>query len=270
MRITVYHSFHDEVQHYKRHVWRCTVGVPRRPKADTNSSRVHVGLSRPISASSEGLRTGHRDPRHIGVSYAETPFQRCVLGAKHQAECGGTYVKESSPDPPVETETGPKQETLDNLLSKLKTNTGVGSNERERKRRRVDHGPEIMPMSPQSTSSSSAGRRVHIGMAEKLEERRRRKAAQRTAMDYLATSANNGMIDLRMYDPPSSSKAASVETAAISLSSDEDETQRRADKRLTDRLAAEPLEVQKIPVRDTPQARAALMRFYGIAALKKM
>lgn len=67
--ITVYHNFHDEVRHFKTHVWRCT--GPCRDK-----SPYHGWVKRSMN----------RPPQP-----ADWWFN------KHQATCGGTFVKVSEP-----------------------------------------------------------------------------------------------------------------------------------------------------------------------------
>ena len=68
--ITVYHTFNDEVDHYRNHIWRCD-GV-------CQTWRPHFGLCK---------RSMNRPPQK-----ADNWF------AKHQANCGGTFHKISGPE----------------------------------------------------------------------------------------------------------------------------------------------------------------------------
>ncbi|GAV06906.1 hypothetical protein RvY_16816-2 [Ramazzottius varieornatus] len=69
-KITVYHSFHDEVAFYKTHVWRCD-GVCRTQKP-------YFGFVK---------RARNREPSKNDLWWAE-----------HQAKCGGKFVKISQPE----------------------------------------------------------------------------------------------------------------------------------------------------------------------------
>lgn len=55
--ITIYHSFHDEVNHYRRHVWRCNVscGLSGETEWLTGVFRGRVGKDRPSLGGCEGL-----------------------------------------------------------------------------------------------------------------------------------------------------------------------------------------------------------------------
>ncbi|KAI8089700.1 SprT-like family-domain-containing protein [Halteromyces radiatus] len=80
--ITVYHTFHDEVRHYKTHVWQCNGPCKHRAPYFGKVSR-----------------TMNRPPQKADRWFAE-----------HQATCGGTFVKISSPEP---TLTGKKRKKRD-------------------------------------------------------------------------------------------------------------------------------------------------------------
>jgi hypothetical protein len=69
--VTVYHTFHDEVDAYRTHVWKCDGPCQHQPPF---FGLVKRSMNRPPSKS---------DP----------------WWTKHQEECGGTYTKISAPEP---------------------------------------------------------------------------------------------------------------------------------------------------------------------------
>ncbi|KAL7745513.1 hypothetical protein ACLKA6_015505 [Drosophila palustris] len=93
--ITVYHSFHDEVNAYKTHIWRCN-GV----------CQFHHPFQGWVK------RTSNR-----------APGPNDQWWAKHQSECGGTFEKKSEPPKPsakpdakpkVKAQAKPKQQSPSN------------------------------------------------------------------------------------------------------------------------------------------------------------
>lgn len=66
----MYHSFHDEVDHYRKHVWQCDGPCKHRPP-------YYGQVKRAINRA-----PGPRDP----------------WWADHQSRCGGTYIKIKEPD----------------------------------------------------------------------------------------------------------------------------------------------------------------------------
>jgi hypothetical protein len=69
--VTIYHTFHDEVDSYRTHVWQC--GGPCK------SQLPYFGL--------------------VKRSMNRAPGKSDTWWAKHQAECGGTYTKIQEPAP---------------------------------------------------------------------------------------------------------------------------------------------------------------------------
>ncbi|KAF9361188.1 hypothetical protein BGX26_005282 [Mortierella sp. AD094] len=69
--ISIYHTFHDEVQHYQTHIWKCNGPCRTRPP--------YFGIVK---------RSMNRPPQPADKWYAE-----------HQEKCGGTYIKISEPEP---------------------------------------------------------------------------------------------------------------------------------------------------------------------------
>ncbi|XP_014557705.1 hypothetical protein COCVIDRAFT_25708 [Bipolaris victoriae FI3] len=70
-QITVYHSFHDEVDSYRTHVWKCNGPCQNQPP--------YFGL--------------------VKRSMNRVPGKSDPWWVKHQAECGGTYTKIQEPAP---------------------------------------------------------------------------------------------------------------------------------------------------------------------------
>ncbi|OQV19726.1 SprT-like domain-containing protein Spartan [Hypsibius exemplaris] len=68
--ISVYHSFHDEVNHYKQHIWRC--------EGPCRDRKPYCGFVK---------RARNRAPSKNDLWWAD-----------HQAKCGGTFVKIHEPD----------------------------------------------------------------------------------------------------------------------------------------------------------------------------
>ncbi|ORY13517.1 SprT-like family-domain-containing protein [Clohesyomyces aquaticus] len=67
--ITIYHTFHDEVDHYRTHVWKCS--GPCKEKAP------YYGL--------------------VKRSMNRAPGKSDTWWARHEAECGGTWMKVGEP-----------------------------------------------------------------------------------------------------------------------------------------------------------------------------
>ncbi|ORZ17203.1 SprT-like family-domain-containing protein [Absidia repens] len=91
--ITVYHTFHDEVKHYKTHVWKCN------------------GLCQ------------HRAP-YFGIvsrSMNRPPQKADRWFADHQSSCGGTFEKISSPTPPQGKDKKQKKQKKEEELNKKMT-----------------------------------------------------------------------------------------------------------------------------------------------------
>jgi hypothetical protein len=68
--ITVYHTFHDEVDSYRTHVWRCDGPCSKQPP--------YFGL--------------------VKRSMNRAPGKTDTWWAKHQEDCGGTYTKIQEPE----------------------------------------------------------------------------------------------------------------------------------------------------------------------------
>jgi hypothetical protein len=68
--ITVYHTFHDEVDSYRTHIWKCNGPCQSQPP--------YFGL--------------------VKRSMNRPPSKSDSWWTKHQEECGGTYTKISEPD----------------------------------------------------------------------------------------------------------------------------------------------------------------------------
>ena len=69
--ITVFHTFHDEVDHYRRHIWRCTGACRSRPP--------HFGF--------------------VKRAMNRAPSPRDPWWARHAASCTGTFEKIAEPEP---------------------------------------------------------------------------------------------------------------------------------------------------------------------------
>ncbi|KAF9399008.1 hypothetical protein BGX21_006930 [Mortierella sp. AD011] len=92
--ISIYHTFHDEVQHYQTHVWKCNGPCRTRPP--------YYGIVR---------RSMNRPPQPADKWYAE-----------HQEKCGGTYTKISEPEPTKKkTSSKSQKESKQELESKERT-----------------------------------------------------------------------------------------------------------------------------------------------------
>ncbi|RKP33563.1 SprT-like family-domain-containing protein, partial [Dimargaris cristalligena] len=72
-QITVYHTFHDEVDFYRTHIWRCQGPCRDRPP--------YFGYVK---------RSMNRAPQPADSWFKD-----------HQASCGGTYIKISEPSKPT-------------------------------------------------------------------------------------------------------------------------------------------------------------------------
>lgn len=70
-KITVYHSFIDEVDYYRRHIWRCTGPCQHRPP--------YFGFVK---------RAMNRPPQPADFWFKE-----------HQSTCGGTFIKLAGDEP---------------------------------------------------------------------------------------------------------------------------------------------------------------------------
>ncbi|KAI8824269.1 SprT-like family-domain-containing protein [Fimicolochytrium jonesii] len=106
--ITVFHKFHDEVNHHRKHIWRCTGPCREKPP--------FFGYVR---------RSMNRKPQPADWWWAD-----------HQAKCGGTYVKEADANGPidptrVENEEGKKGAA--GGASKRSSSTQEGKGKRRKK-----------------------------------------------------------------------------------------------------------------------------------------
>ncbi|KAI9008175.1 SprT-like family-domain-containing protein [Gaertneriomyces semiglobifer] len=70
VNITVFHTFHDEVDHYRKHIWKCTGPCQHRPP--------YFGLVK---------RAMNRPPQKADRWWSE-----------HERTCGGSYIKIAGPD----------------------------------------------------------------------------------------------------------------------------------------------------------------------------
>ncbi|KNC96182.1 uncharacterized protein SPPG_08337 [Spizellomyces punctatus DAOM BR117] len=89
--ITVYHNFHDEVNHYRVHVWKCDGPCQHRPP--------FFGIVR---------RSMNRPPQPADRWWSD-----------HQASCGGTYHKIAGPEPKPKRKR--KEEKSEDRVDKGKT-----------------------------------------------------------------------------------------------------------------------------------------------------
>ena len=98
LKISVYHTFHDEVAHYKRHWWRCD-GVCR-----------------------------NRQPFYGYVKRAtnRAPSKNDLWWAEHQRSCGGTFVKVKEPEDYQQKKKGKKSTSNVDLKSQSQTTSRVG------------------------------------------------------------------------------------------------------------------------------------------------
>ncbi|KAI7881510.1 SprT-like family-domain-containing protein [Mucor mucedo] len=88
LNITVYHTFHDEVDYYKTHVWKCNGKCQYAPP--------YFGIVK---------RAVNRPPQPADNWYEA-----------HQRECGGTYTKISSPPSSSNKRKESNNTTLDNFF----------------------------------------------------------------------------------------------------------------------------------------------------------
>ena len=94
--ITVYHNFHDEVRHYQRHIWECDGPCKTRPP--------FYGVVRRVM----NRKPGPNDS----------------WWSKHQAECGGNFIKVSEPEMD-EKNKGKRSKKKQNNTNENKTNGNV-------------------------------------------------------------------------------------------------------------------------------------------------
>ncbi|KAI8991153.1 SprT-like family-domain-containing protein [Mycotypha africana] len=83
VKITVYHNFHDEVEHYQKHVWRCNGICQDRPP--------YFGIVK---------RSMNRPPQKADPWFAQ-----------HQLDCGGTFIKISEPESSTKSKKRKQQST---------------------------------------------------------------------------------------------------------------------------------------------------------------
>ena len=70
LSLQIYHTFHDEVDHYKQHWWRCDGPCVKRPP--------YFG--------------------YVKRAMNRAPHPRDFWWAEHQRTCGGTYTKVKEPE----------------------------------------------------------------------------------------------------------------------------------------------------------------------------
>lgn len=98
-RITVYHTFHDEVRNYQNHIWKCSGPCQNRPP--------FFGLVK----RSMNRKPGPNDP----------------WWAQHKASCDGEFVKISEPEP------NNKRKALDQPTTSKRKPTSVSSSNNSQK-----------------------------------------------------------------------------------------------------------------------------------------
>ncbi|CAH1403511.1 unnamed protein product [Nezara viridula] len=113
-KITVYHSFHDEVAHYKQHWWRCN--------GPCQSRKPFFGLVK---------RAMNRAPGPNDFWYAE-----------HQASCGGEFIKIKEPENFKARKSRVKTKDNSNSLNKyfpknLETSSSAKPTETDKNRKKL-------------------------------------------------------------------------------------------------------------------------------------
>ena len=80
LNITVYHSFNDEVDSYRQHVWLCNGPCRKKPP--------YYGIVK----RAKNMPPSERD------DWCKSIPLFILLGEKHLKSCGGTYVKIAEPE----------------------------------------------------------------------------------------------------------------------------------------------------------------------------
>lgn len=89
LEISVYHGFHDEVDYYRVHVWRCTGGCQYQSP--------YFG--------------------YVRRAMNRAPSGKDHWWARHQATCGGTFVKVS--EPPQDKPTNKRKRVISHDITKF-------------------------------------------------------------------------------------------------------------------------------------------------------
>ncbi|KAI9285084.1 SprT-like family-domain-containing protein [Umbelopsis sp. AD052] len=114
-KITVYHTFHDEVNYHRTHVWKCNGPCQQQPP--------FYGIVR---------RSMNRPPQKADYWWA-----------RHQIQCGGTYTKISEPEKKATTkqqktkEPDQKQPRIDGFLKRSESSSASDKAEAAAKRRNL-------------------------------------------------------------------------------------------------------------------------------------
>jgi hypothetical protein len=114
-KITVYHTFHDEVNYHRTHVWKCNGPCQQQPP--------FYGIVR---------RSMNRPPQKADYWWA-----------RHQIQCGGTYTKISEPEKKATTkqqkakEPGQNQPRIDGFLKRSESSGASDKAEAAAKRRNL-------------------------------------------------------------------------------------------------------------------------------------
>ncbi|KAI8581800.1 hypothetical protein K450DRAFT_231235 [Umbelopsis ramanniana AG] len=112
-KITVYHTFHDEVNYHRTHVWKCNGPCQHQPP--------FYGIVR---------RSMNRPPQKADYWWA-----------RHQIQCGGTYTKISEPEKKATTKQQKKKEPeqnqprIDGFLKRSESSSASDKEEAAAKRR---------------------------------------------------------------------------------------------------------------------------------------
>jgi predicted SprT family Zn-dependent metalloprotease len=212
--ITVYHSFHDEVNHCRQHVWRCN-GVCRQTP--------------PFYG-------------YVKRSMNRAPGKNDVWWSQHQSKCNGTFEKVSEPESfkakqaaKVETK---KSQLTGNVTIKEEQKSSSSSSSSKKEISIVSNNKKLdvyFNLQINSTSKSSSNESEKSKAASSLINK---KAIAASSSDSTKTPEIEVYLAKKRKKPEESSKTASAKTCPdiILLDDDSDDDKDSAFSKKTSRL----------------------------------
>ena len=118
LNLSVYHTFHDEVDEHRKHIWKCSGSCTKKPP--------YFGL--------------------VKRAMNRKPGPNDSWWARHQKECGGTYTKISEPKEFTEKMKKKKEREFRKKEREERKAKGIETKTKKKKRKKRDNGQTLLDM----------------------------------------------------------------------------------------------------------------------------